>query len=116
VENQDIRSPQQWQDDYFQSPYYNKYVVERQQNLTPNKVAQKRQFSPLPGGKVQKTAIWQQFCILSSRNLAILLQDKISLWLMLAIAPLLGLLDFVLWPRHIFDVGSGKHVVKPKIY
>ncbi|MEH1797281.1 FHA domain-containing protein [Nostoc sp.] len=68
---------------------------------------QKQTFHPLPGGKVKRISPWQQFCILSSRNLAILLQDKVSLWLMLAIAPLLGLLDFVLWPRHLFDVEKG---------
>lgn len=107
VENE--RSPQEWQQCYLKSDQYQKYVVDRQQDLPPpvsNRVPQ-RSFQPLPGGQVKRVSAWQQFLILSSRNLAILVQDKVSLWLMVAIAPLLGLLDFLLWPRHLFDVEKG---------
>jgi len=38
----------------------------------------------------------RQFAILSARNLKILSRDRVSLFLMLAAAPLVGLLDFVL--------------------
>lgn len=49
---------------------------------------------------------FRQFGILSRRNLNILMQDKVSLALMLAIAPLLGLEDFV-WGRGLSDPVTG---------
>jgi len=44
----------------------------------------------------------RQFAILSSRNLKIILQDKVSMVMMLALAPVLGLMDFI-WGRDLFD-------------
>lgn len=54
----------------------------------------------------QGASAWQQFVVLSRRNLQILFQDKISLALMLAIAPVLGLEDFV-WGRGLSDPVTG---------
>ena len=107
VENE--RSPEAWQQRYLTSEQYQKYVVERQQDLQQPLSSEKQRscFLPWPGGKVKRIPAWRQFLILSSRNLAILRQDQVSLWLMLLIAPLLGLLDFLLWPRHVFDVQKG---------
>ncbi|MBI9043234.1 MAG: FHA domain-containing protein [Anaerolineaceae bacterium] len=48
----------------------------------------------------------KQFSILSARNLKILFNDRVSLWLMLALAPILGLAD-VVWGRNIFDPVQG---------
>jgi len=50
----------------------------------------------------QRISTLHQFVVLSSRNLRILTQDKISLALMLALAPILGVLDFI-WGRDLYD-------------
>ncbi|HMA33180.1 MAG TPA: FHA domain-containing protein, partial [Chloroflexia bacterium] len=57
-----------------------------------------------PKSKI-KTA-WRQFLILSARNVKILTQDRLALALMLAIAPVLGMLDFVYGPN-LFDPVKG---------
>ena len=48
----------------------------------------------------------RQFFTLSARNLKIILQDKISLVMMLALAPILGLMDFI-WGKDLFDSVDG---------
>ncbi|GAA6619780.1 FHA domain-containing protein [Scytonema sp. NUACC26] len=107
VENE--RSPQEWQQRYQQSYQYQKYVLERQQTLKeflPNK-QKNRLKQQLPGSKINHISGWRQFPILSHRNLTILMRDRASLILMLAIAPILGLLDFVTWRHTLFDFDKG---------
>jgi ABC transport system ATP-binding/permease protein len=109
---EDLQSPQEWQQQYLASDAHRQYVGDRQRHLntqlTPQPAAQKssksRRYKPWedPG-----SSFWRQFLILSHRNLTILWQDRSSLVLLLIIAPLLGLLDFVLWKRDIFDVTTG---------
>jgi ABC transport system ATP-binding/permease protein len=108
---EDARSPQQWQQQYLQSDAYRQYVGDRQQHLDTQLVPQsatqkfsKRRYRPWEN---QSSSFWRQFLILSHRNLTILWQDRASLALLLVIAPLLGLLDFVLWKRDIFDATTG---------
>jgi ABC transport system ATP-binding/permease protein len=108
---EDTRSPQQWQQQYLQSEAYWQYVGSRQQHLngeltqpSPPKKFIKRRYKPWEN---QNSSFWRQFLILSHRNLTILWQDRVSLVLLLIIAPLLGLLDFVLWKRDIFDATTG---------
>jgi ABC transport system ATP-binding/permease protein len=48
----------------------------------------------------------RQFLILSARNLNIMLQDKASLALMLALSPVIGLADFM-WGRQLFSPVQG---------
>ncbi|MEM9136237.1 MAG: FHA domain-containing protein [Cyanobacteria bacterium P01_F01_bin.42] len=104
VENE--LSPEEWQQRYLQSSSYQKYVLNRQQGLQassgsrPQSAAQRNQ--PKPGASVKRVSGLRQFVILSKRNIAILIRDRISLALMLLVAPLLGLLDFVAWPKVLF--------------
>lgn len=108
VEND--RSPEEWKQQYLQSPYYQKYIVGRQKSLTIQDEGQKdkkRQRKVASGAKVKRTSGWRQFVILSQRNLAILSRDRISLMLMLAVAPMLGLLDKVAWPSTLLDIEEG---------
>jgi hypothetical protein len=56
--------------------------------------------------KTTKVSSIRQFKILSARNLNILFQDKVSLALMLAIAPVLGIMDFI-WGTDLFDPVNG---------
>ncbi|WP_017716996.1 FHA domain-containing protein [Kamptonema formosum] len=102
-------SPEKWQQRYLNSPQYQKYVVRRQQSLqAPATGGQSpRPQKQRPGAKVKRISALGQFLILSERNLAILMRDRSSLILMLAIAPVLGLLDFVTWKRDLFDAGQG---------
>jgi len=73
-------------------------------DLQAPRVEGRRQQRQLPGAEVKHVSVWRQLTILSQRNLAILMRDRASLTLMLAIAPVLGLLDFFIWPRNVFDV------------
>lgn len=102
-------SPEQWQERYQQSPQYQRYITERQRSLATKVTTGRHQRSPQAqlGSKVKGISSWRQFLILSQRNLTILIQDRASLILMLALAPILGLLDFVMWRRNIFDVTTG---------
>jgi len=56
-----------------------------------------------PGARI---SAWRQFLILSARNIKILFQDMVSLALMLGIAPLLGLEDFV-WGSNLYNPVTG---------
>ena len=66
-----------------------------------------------PGAKTRRSSSWSQFVILSSRYLNIIRQDKKTALLLLLLAPLLGLMDFVTWKRNLFDpvLGSATKVV-----
>lgn len=54
----------------------------------------------------------RQFFVLSLRNLKILAQDRVSLTLMLGLAPLLGLLD-VVWGPNLYDpaIGDARKII-----
>lgn len=102
-------SPQIWQERYRQSRHYQEYVVKRQQPLGIDTLAgrQTRSVQSPPPAQGNGVSAWGQFVILSQRNLTILIQDRASLILMLALAPLLGLLDFAMWKRQLFDSAIG---------
>ncbi len=106
VENSD--DPTLWKEKYEQSPWCQTYVWDRQKDLsnvtqpTGTDIAGKRHSQPN-----QTISPWRQFWILTQRNLAIIRRDRASLVLMLAIAPILGVLDFFTWQRDIFNTTSG---------
>jgi ABC transport system ATP-binding/permease protein len=100
------RSPQEWALQYQQSRYYQKYVADRQVDLFEIQANQvdlptKRELNQ------SKPSPWRQFRILSQRSSAILRQDRPSFLFLLAVAPILGLLDFVMWRRNMFDSATG---------
>ncbi|MDZ4870631.1 MAG: Vitamin B12 import ATP-binding protein BtuD [Chroococcidiopsis cubana SAG 39.79] len=101
-------SPEEWQQRFRNSRHYHKYVLERQQQLQMPQMAQRsHRAKQKPGSTIKQVSAWQQFIILSRRNLAILMRDRAGLFLMGAIAPILGLLDFVTWQRNVFDSKDG---------
>jgi ABC-type multidrug transport system ATPase subunit/pSer/pThr/pTyr-binding forkhead associated (FHA) protein len=101
-------SPQEWQKRYQKSPQYQKYVVERQQNIkVPANSKRPRIRKQTLAANIKHVSAWRQFMILSHRNIVILMRDRASLILMLAIAPILGLMDFVTWKRELFDIEKG---------
>ena len=62
---------------------------------------------PMQPAKKRQVSGLRQFLILSARNLRIIFQDRVTLGLMLALAPLLGLMNFI-WGNDLFDPVSGQ--------
>jgi ABC-type multidrug transport system ATPase subunit/predicted component of type VI protein secretion system len=98
-------TPEEWGQRFHESRPYQEYVVKRIQELkeqqrTPTPAAPAR-----PRRKRQVSGL-RQFWILSARNLRIMAQDRVGLALMLAVAPLIGLMDFM-WGKELFDVVDG---------
>lgn len=101
-------SPEQWNQQYQNSPQHQQYVVDRQRNLKMVEGKQgKRLRQQAPGAKVKRISAWRQFLILSQRNLAILMRDRITLALMLGVAPMIGLLDLLTWRNPLFSTDDG---------
>jgi len=104
-------SPKDWAQRYQQSPEYQKYVVQRLQErkgATPAPAATPTAaFRRITGGATRRISTMRQLIILSSRNLNILARDKLSLALMLLLAPAIGLMDFM-WKRTLFDPVKGE--------
>jgi ABC-type multidrug transport system ATPase subunit/pSer/pThr/pTyr-binding forkhead associated (FHA) protein len=61
-------------------------------------------------GKRRRVSTWRQFVILSQRYLDTIWRDKKTAVLLLAIAPFLGVLDFVVWKRNVLDPQTGNPV------
>ncbi|MGD8793742.1 MAG: FHA domain-containing protein, partial [Anaerolineae bacterium] len=98
-------TPEEWGERFKASPQYQEYVVARLQELKE----QRRTPTPMPAARPQRkrqVSAFRQFLILSARNLRIMAQDKVGLALMLAVAPLIGLMDFI-WGKDLFDPVKG---------
>ena len=95
-------APEAWAERFKQTSHYRSIFTEREQSVADK--AKKAAARP-PRRKVRVSGL-RQFMILSARNLKIIQQDKVSLALMLAIAPGLGLLEFI-WGRELFDPVKG---------
>ncbi|MGB8700889.1 MAG: FHA domain-containing protein [Thermosynechococcaceae cyanobacterium] len=108
IKVEEERSPEEWASQYQQSPYYQQYVVNRQASL--NGSPSEARNTPLRTelNPASRPSPWRQFRLLSQRNLTILFQDRASFLFLLAVAPILGLLDFVMWQRHMFDSSEGE--------
>jgi hypothetical protein len=52
-------------------------------------------------------SFWRHFTVLTARYLDIVRSDRMNLLLMLLLAPVLGAMDLVAWPRDVFDPVSG---------
>ena len=101
------QTPTAWDQQYRQSGLYQTYIIDRQASLSaPITPTQKAKSKP-PRPRTTAISGWRQFAILAQRNWTILRQDRASLILMLALAPILGLLDFVMWQRPMFDITNG---------
>ncbi|WP_448534016.1 FHA domain-containing protein [Parathermosynechococcus lividus] len=108
--NPNAPSSEELEQAYRRSRLYQEYVVGRQQVLAhTTDDSQRRPRSSQRRSKEPKSKIsaWQQFWILTQRNLTILGQDRSNLLLTLLIAPLLGSLSFVSWQRNLFNPDTG---------
>jgi ABC-type multidrug transport system ATPase subunit/pSer/pThr/pTyr-binding forkhead associated (FHA) protein len=100
-------NPEDWARRYRESPPYGLYCVTatgqaetRMGGPALQAARQARKTLPVRGSSLR------QFAILSERNLRILVQDRVSLILMLAMAPFLGALDFI-WGTQLYDPVKG---------
>jgi ABC-type multidrug transport system ATPase subunit len=107
-------SAQEWAKRFFESQAYQKYIVEPLKNISQPNLSQSKAVhlvKPTTRAKPRRTASgFNQFLVLSARNLRILVRDRSSLTLMLAAAPLVAMLDFIIAPlmgRAAFDFDTG---------
>lgn len=106
--NPNAPTPQALEETFRRSSLYHNYVVDRQREVSPHADERSTKVRSQAPVKVQRRiSIWRQFCVLSARNIAVLAQDKATLALMFAIAPLLGMLDFITWKADLFSVKAG---------
>jgi ABC transport system ATP-binding/permease protein len=106
IKIEEEQSPEAWAEQYQQSTYYQTYILERQKWLKGKVTPQSASEEAIPSQP--NAPFWRQFRLLLHRSLTILIQDRLSFFFLLAIAPILGLLDFVLWQRNMFDVEKGE--------
>lgn len=105
--------PKDWNDRYRQSRQFRENVVARLQHrnaVLADGQSPQRELGPVAQRQVSKAhkqvSALRQFMILSTRNWQIMAQDRASLVLMLALAPLIGLMDFI-WGGKLFDLEYG---------
>lgn len=113
-------SPEVWGQKYAESPHYDRYVRQRLRKHYPNfsetltgaadvalpEREPATQVQPAP----RQTSQLRQFRILSARYLDIVKRDRVNVALLLAIAPVLGMIDLIAWPRNIFDPAGGDSI------
>jgi hypothetical protein len=63
--------------------------------------------SAVARSKVKRPSGIRQFAVLTARYLDIIRADRVNLLLMLLIAPVLGLMDLIAWPREVYDPVDG---------
>ncbi|HBY94737.1 MAG TPA: ABC transporter ATP-binding protein [Chloroflexi bacterium] len=112
-------TPAAWGEQYRHSVQYQKYVVARLQEKygvllqtpqTEKRAAGTARSSTRKGGAhagVRRVSALRQFAILSARYLDIIRRDRLNLALLFLIAPILGSMDLIAWPRDIFDLTNG---------
>ncbi len=92
---------------YRDSNYYQQYVVERQSTLIHRTKEPKKAPKNTSAKHLGFMPQMRQWWILSQRNLTVLRQDRASLILMILVSPILGVADFAVWSRDLFDVKTG---------
>ncbi|RYU58202.1 FHA domain-containing protein [Methylolobus aquaticus] len=94
-------TPEAWSQRYRDSRQYRENIVERLNGqASPVAAAGERP-------KLHRYAgTFRQFLVLSARNLDIMRQDRFGLGLMLLLAPVIGLMDFI-WGSTLFDPERG---------
>ena len=116
LDDPDKGSPADWGERFRRHPAYQKYIIQQLESGTaasgaaaPARVRAEARKDGRPASTKQVSSL-RQFLILSSRNLKILTRDRFSLILMLAAAPLISLIDFLLAAllgRNPFDFYEG---------
>jgi ABC transport system ATP-binding/permease protein len=95
-----------WDQRFRQSIQYRDYVVSRLSGKTPTPAGAAEATGAHPPAPRSQAGTLRQFRILSARNLRIMMADRFGLGLMLALAPIIGLMDFM-WGTDLFDLAKG---------
>ncbi|MBE9506539.1 MAG: FHA domain-containing protein, partial [Chloroflexi bacterium] len=111
LEDEQRGTSEEWAKRYQRSAQYVNNVVNRLKERKGSTPAAAAPTGATAAGMRRKAAprrvsALRQFLILSIRNLRIMTQDKASLGLMLALSPLIGLMNFM-WGRDLFDPVEG---------
>jgi ABC-type multidrug transport system ATPase subunit/pSer/pThr/pTyr-binding forkhead associated (FHA) protein len=117
---EDERTPEEWAERYRESPQYAKYVVKRLRDTygerfeapPASSVAGSGEAARRPGRvptrtKARRPSALRQFAVLTARYLDIIRTDRVNLLLMLLIAPVLGAVDLIAWPRAVYSPVEG---------
>jgi ABC-type multidrug transport system ATPase subunit/pSer/pThr/pTyr-binding forkhead associated (FHA) protein len=97
---QDPTNPQaaeQWEQTFQQSPIYNQYVRQRVQQIPSNAAASHGAPASRP-----RASPWRQGWILARRHLELIMRDKLTLFILLAVMPLIGLLALLIAEPNAF--------------
>ena len=100
LEDPERGTPDEWRERYLNSEYAHYALPKNEEESVASHTAK-----PVEGqNKKAGTRIsgWKQFTILSRRYIRCMLQDRTSLILTLALAPILGLMNFI-WGNKLFD-------------
>jgi len=81
----------QWEAQYKTSPAYKQYILDRQANFQAS-AQQNRQARKAAGHGLQIRETIQQFFILTRRYFDLIVNDKLSLFILLLVLPLIGIL------------------------
>ncbi len=102
------RTPEEWQQLYLKSPQYKTYVLDRQKDVVCHLegIVAKPTRTPRPRSRHTVSGL-RQYLILLQREAAILMRDRVSLILNFSIPFIIGLLDLIVWDRHLFDIRNG---------
>ncbi len=118
-------TPEAWAEDYRRSPQYQEFVIGRLQRDAGAQVPTLRpqeMVSPPPppiptaakgdgaraaAARGRGVSALRQFWILSARYLTIIRRDRMNLALLFLIAPALGSIDLIAWPKKVFDFVEG---------
>jgi len=102
-------TPEEWGARYRTSAQYREFVVGRLQERYGELVqiprpAREERASVRRGAR---PSMLRQFRVLSARYLSIIRRDRVNLLLLFLVAPLLACIDFIAWPRDVFDPLTG---------
>ena len=112
-----VDSPEVWAKRFLASAQIQEYVVKPLTDVSQGAAAPLGSGGPVASAAtVRRASGWNQFLILCQRYLTLVAADRKTLLLLLALAPLLGLLDFVIWKRSMLDpvlgdIGSAMSMV-----
>jgi ABC-type multidrug transport system ATPase subunit len=103
------RRPNEWADHFHGSRQYREHVRARlaERGNGHSAAGDRRALQP-PGESIRRSSAWRQFWILSRRYLELVWRDRKTAALLLLIAPLLGVMDFLVWDRKLIDPVTGK--------
>jgi ABC-type multidrug transport system ATPase subunit len=97
-----------WEDRFKKSPLYHEYIVKRSQRLTYSKVGTTSKSSR----RFDASRSLRQLGVLTRRYLNLIVSDRFSLFILLAVMPLIGLLLLVIAKAHSLVGDSADEITR----